>query len=54
MKDFELERLLDSEIEKIEGGTGAQGTCLCENGGAGETVIVYTPNVPEPNGPILV
>lgn len=45
MKKNEIESLLLSEMEEVNGGSGSR-TCVCENGGAGETVIVY-PTVPE-------
>lgn len=40
-----MEQMLSSEMKEIKG--GATGTCICENGGAGETVII----IKEPTGP---
>ena len=31
----EIEEFLNSEMEEVKGGTGAQHTCVCEHGGAG-------------------
>lgn len=44
MKKNEIEDLLLSEMEEVNGGSGSS-TCVCDYGGAGET-IVY-PSVPE-------
>lgn len=38
-----VENLLTSELENVNG--GAAGTCVCEKGGAGETVIIVQPPV---------
>lgn len=35
-----MEALLTSELTEIKAGAGSQGTCVCENGGAGETIII--------------
>ena len=35
----EIEEFLNSEMEEVKGGTGAQHTCVCEHGGAGAIVI---------------
>lgn len=43
MKKNEIEDLLLSEMEEVNGGSGSS-TCVCDYGGAGET-IVY-PSVP--------
>lgn len=48
MKKSEIETLLLSEMEEVNGGSGSR-TCVCEKGGAGETVIVY-PTTPEGPG----
>ncbi|MBQ7967608.1 MAG: hypothetical protein IJ290_06820 [Bacteroidaceae bacterium] len=40
MEKMMLENLLDSEMENIKGGTETTGTCICENGGAGQVVII--------------
>lgn len=34
-----LETLLNSEMEEVLGGQASQGSCVCENGGAGSVVI---------------
>lgn len=45
-----MEQMLSSEMKEIKG--GATGTCICENGGAGETVIVIKePTEPKPTEP---
>lgn len=36
----QMEALMSSELKEIEAGACSQGTCVCENGGAGETVVV--------------
>ena len=41
-----VENLLTSELENVNG--GAAGTCVCENGGAGETVYIVQPGEEEP------
>lgn len=46
MKKNEIEYLLLSEMEEVNGGKGSR-TCVCQNGGAGEIVIV-PPTDPEP------
>lgn len=38
MKNNEIESLLLAEMEEVTG--GSMGTCVCENGGAGETVVI--------------
>ena len=38
MRKNEVEDLLLSEIEEVKGGSSSS-TCICERGGAGETVI---------------
>ena len=38
MKNNEIESLLLAEMEEVIG--GSMGTCVCENGGAGETVVI--------------
>lgn len=43
MKNQELEQLLATEMENVQGGAQNQDTCVCENGGAGATVIVVDP-----------
>lgn len=40
MKNFDLENLLNSEMENVEGGR-SEGTCVCTSG-AGETVVVIS------------
>lgn len=50
MKNQQLEELLSSEMEVILGGSQANDTCICENGGAAATVIVVEPS--EPTNPI--
>ncbi|MBQ8245603.1 MAG: hypothetical protein IJZ42_00525 [Lachnospiraceae bacterium] len=47
-----VENLLTSELENVNGGSA--GTCICENGGAGETVIIEVPPVPEDDPTKLV
>lgn len=37
MKKNEIEDLLLSEMEEVNGGSGSS-TCVCEYGGAGETI----------------
>lgn len=44
----EMEALIASELKEIEGGSASEGTCVCENGGAGETIIVI---IDEPTHP---
>lgn len=46
----QMETLMSSELKEVEAGTCSQGTCVCENGGAGETVIVLDPS--QPSDPI--
>lgn len=41
----QMETLMSSELKEVEAGTCNQGTCVCENGGAGEIIIV-DPNLP--------
>ena len=42
-----MEQMLSSEMKEIKG--GATGTCICEKGGAGETVIIVEdPTEPDP------
>lgn len=54
MKTKMMEEMLSSEMKEVQGGVNAQsGTCICENGGAGETVIIELPGQPEPSHPIL-
>lgn len=49
-----MEEMLSSEMKEVQGGVNAQsGTCVCENGGAAETVIIELPEEPEPAHPIL-
>ena len=43
MKKNEIEDLLLSEMEEVNGGSGSS-TCVCEYGGAGETIV--SPSVP--------
>jgi hypothetical protein len=43
MKENELEQLLATEMEDIQGGAEDAGTCVCENGGAGAVVIITQP-----------
>lgn len=45
MRKNEIEDLLLSEMEEVNGGSGSR-TCVCDNGGAGETIIV-SPSVPD-------
>ena len=45
MRKNEIEDLLLSEMEEVNGGSGSS-TCVCDNGGAGETIIV-SPSVPD-------
>lgn len=52
-KNFELEQLLNSELEEVKGGQADEVVCICENGGAGATVIVVE-EPEEPEGPVLV
>lgn len=42
MKNLELERMLNSELENVKGGAShpTDDTCVCENGGAAATVII--------------
>lgn len=49
MKSTDIESLLSSELEEVKG--GSTGTCVCEHGGAGETVIVVQPPPPVPSTP---
>ncbi|MGL5014140.1 MAG: hypothetical protein ACRC6V_07620 [Bacteroidales bacterium] len=35
-----MEQLLSTEMENVQGGAQNQDTCVCENGGAGATVII--------------
>ena len=44
MRKNEIEDLLLSELEEVNGGSGSS-TCVCDHGGAGETIIV-SPSVP--------
>lgn len=55
-KNFKLEQMLNSELEEVKGGQSEEAVCICENGGAGATVIVVEePEQPvEPEGPVLV
>ncbi|ATS03257.1 hypothetical protein [Porphyromonas gingivalis] len=54
MKKKMMEEMLSSEMKEVQGGVNAQsGTCVCENGGAAETVIIELPEEPEPAHPIL-
>lgn len=46
----QMETLMSSELKEVEAGTCSQGTCVCENGGAGETVIISGPS--QPSDPI--
>lgn len=47
MKKKEIESLLLSEMEEVNGGSSSC-SCVCDNGGAGETIIVYPTNPEEP------
>ena len=47
MRKNEVEDLLLSEIEEVKGGSSSS-TCICERGGAGETVITLPTNPVEP------
>lgn len=38
MKNNEIESLLLAEMEEVTG--RSMGTCVCEKGGAGETVVI--------------
>ncbi len=42
MKNNEIEALLLSEMKEVTGGSATK-SCICDNGGAGETVIVQQP-----------
>lgn len=55
-KNFKLEQMLNSELEEVKGGQTEDAICICEQGGAGATVIVVEePEEPEdPSGPIPV
>lgn len=44
MKKNEIEDLLLSEMEEVNGGSGSS-TCVCDYGGAGETIM--SPSVPD-------
>lgn len=46
MEKMMLENLLNSEMENIKGGTETIGTCICENGGAGQ-VVLFPPIIPD-------
>lgn len=39
-KKSQMEILLSSELMEVEAGACMQGTCICENGGAGETIVI--------------
>lgn len=52
-KNSKLEQMLNSELEEVKGGQAEEDVCICENGGAGATVIIVEPPV-EPDGPIQV
>lgn len=56
MNNSDLEKMLDTELEKIKGGAASDDVvCVCENGGAAATVIVVEDPEPiGPNGPIQV
>lgn len=45
MRKNEIEDLLLSEMEEVNGGSGSS-TCVCDHGGAGETIIV-SPSYPD-------
>ena len=47
MRKNDIENLLLSEMEEVEGGSSS-GTCICERGGAGETVITLPTNPVNP------
>lgn len=47
MRKNEIEDLLLSDMEEVKGGSGSS-TCICERGGAGETVITLPTNPVEP------
>ena len=47
MKKNEIEDLLLSEMEEVNGGSGSS-TCVCDYGGAGETIVYQSvPGEPE-------
>lgn len=52
-KNLKLEQLLNSELEEVKGGQTDENVCICENGGAGATVIVVE-EPEQPSGPIQV
>lgn len=47
MKKNDIENLLLSEMEEVKGGSSSS-TCICDHGGAGETVITLPTNPIEP------
>lgn len=51
-KNLKLEQMLNSELDEVKGGQ-TDDTCVCENGGAGATIIII--EEPDPSrDPILV